>query len=301
MKILNFGSCNIDYVYSLDHIVAVGETETSDKLEIFPGGKGLNQSIAAARAGAKVYHAGCVGEDGGLLTDVLSNSGVDLTYLKKIDGKSGHAIIQLSHKGANSIFLYPGANEAMTKEYIDEVLSHFEKGDILCLQNEINLVDYLVDKAYDKGMRIILNPSPFNEKLDKVDYGKLSFVILNEVEGSAIAGGGNDPAGILANIKAKYPRLEIVLTLGAKGCVYTDGEREIYHAAFDAPVIDTTAAGDTFTGYFMAELARGKDYPEILKIASAASALAISKKGAAPSIPLLADVQKAANTLPLCE
>lgn len=107
MKILNFGSCNIDYVYSMDHIVAPGETQTTHKMEIFPGGKGLNQSIAAARAGAKTYHAGCVGNDGEMLTDILSASGVNTDCLQKVDAKNGHAIIQVSSRGENSIFLIP--------------------------------------------------------------------------------------------------------------------------------------------------------------------------------------------------
>ena len=134
MKILNFGSCNIDYVYSLDHIVRVGETETTNKLEIFPGGKGLNQSIAASKAGVKVYHAGCVGYDGNLLTDILSENGIDISYLRKTPEKIGHAVIQVSNKGENSIFLYPGSNEMVSEDYIDDVLENFDSGDIILLQ-----------------------------------------------------------------------------------------------------------------------------------------------------------------------
>ena len=188
MKILNFGSCNIDYVYSLDHIVRVGETETTYKLEIFPGGKGLNQSIAAAKAGVKIYHAGCVGCDGNLLTDILSENGIDISYLRKTPEKNGHAIIQVSDKGENSIFLYPGSNEMVSEDYIDAVLENFGSGDIILLQNEISNVDYIVEKAYQKNMCIILNPSPFNEKLDKIDFNKLTYIILNEIEVMEISG-----------------------------------------------------------------------------------------------------------------
>ena len=117
MKILNFGSCNIDYVYSLDHIVKVGETETTYKMNIFPGGKGLNQSIAAAKAGITIYHAGCVGEDGDMLTSLMAESGVDTAFVKKTSGKNGHAIIQVSAKGENSIFLFPGSNEKVSIEF----------------------------------------------------------------------------------------------------------------------------------------------------------------------------------------
>ena len=135
MRILNFGSCNLDFVYTLDHIVRPGETETTYDFKIFPGGKGLNQSIALARAGAKVYHAGCIGNDGEMLSDILSGSGVDITYLEKADIKNGHAVIQVSAKGENSIFLYPGSNEKITKAMIDEVLENFEAEDIIILQN----------------------------------------------------------------------------------------------------------------------------------------------------------------------
>jgi len=188
MKILNFGSCNIDYVYSLDHIVAPGETETTTTMNIFPGGKGLNQSIAAARAGSEVFHAGCIGADGDFLADMMSESGVNTKYLKKVDGKNGHAIIQVTSSGENSIFLYPGSNEMVTKEYIDTVISNFEAGDILLLQNEISNVSCIVEKAFDKNMCIMLNPSPFNEKISEIDFSKLSYLLLNEIEAKCISG-----------------------------------------------------------------------------------------------------------------
>ncbi|MBE7050328.1 MAG: hypothetical protein E7394_06095 [Ruminococcaceae bacterium] len=188
MKILNFGSCNIDYVYSLDHIVEAGETETTYKFETFPGGKGLNQSIAVAKAGVKVCHAGCVGCDGEILTNILMKNDVDISYISKTDEKNGHAIIQVSSEGENSIFLYPGSNEMITKNYIDFVLENFGRNDIILLQNEISNVEYIVEKAYQKQMCIILNPSPFNEKLDKIDFNKLTYIILNEIEAKAISG-----------------------------------------------------------------------------------------------------------------
>lgn len=284
MKILNFGSCNIDYVYFLDHIVVAGETETTYSLETFPGGKGLNQSIAVAKAGEKIYHAGCVGYDSNMLTDILSENGIDISYLSKTHNKTGHAIIQVSSEGENSIFLYPGSNEMISKNYIDLVLENFGRDDIVLLQNEISNVDYIVEKAYQKKMCIILNPSPFNEKLDKIDFNKLTYIILNEVEAKAISG-CDIPEESLSYIKNKYPTLKVMLTLGSKGCIYTDSLCEFHQSAFKVNAVDTTAAGDTFTGYFVAELSKGTDYQKILKIASAASAIAITRKGAAPSIP----------------
>lgn len=284
MKILNFGSCNIDYVYSLDHIVAPGETETTYKLEVFPGGKGLNQSIAAAKAGAEVYHAGCVGTESEILTDILQQSRVDISYISKKDIKSGHAIIQVTGLGENSIFIYPGANETVSRDYIDSVLENFGSGDIVLLQNEISNVKYIIEKAYEKHMCIILNPSPFNEKLKEIDFNNLTYIILNEVEANAISG-SEEVEVSLRYLKNKYLGLKIVLTLGSNGSIYSDSELELQQPAFKVKAVDTTAAGDTFTGYFIAGLASGAEYKEIMRLSAAAAAIAVSKKGAAPSIP----------------
>lgn len=289
MKILNFGSCNIDYVYSLQHIVKIGETETTHTLEIFPGGKGLNQSIAVSRAGAKIYHAGCVGNDSKMLTDILQKNGVDISYLKTVDTKNGHAVIQVSSKGENSIFLYPGSNEMITKEYVDTVLDKFDAGDIILLQNEINNVDYIVEKAYQKGMCIVLNPSPFNEKIHAINFNMLSYIVINEVELSEISE-STEPEEGLVYLKNKYPALKVILTLGKNGSVFVNENQELRQAAFKVDVVDTTAAGDTFLGYFVAELSKGTDYSQILKIASVASAITVSRKGAAPSIPNKSEV-----------
>ena len=289
MKILNFGSCNIDYVYSLDHIVSPGETETTYKMETFPGGKGLNQSIAVSRAGVKVYHAGCIGEDGEILEEIMKKSGVDTSYLKKVPKKNGHAVIQVTKQGENSIFLYPGSNEMVTKDYIDFVLADFNEGDIILLQNEISNVEYIVEKAYQKGMCIILNPSPFNEKINKIDFNMLSYIILNEVEIKEVSGIDSVEEG-LGSMNKKYPNLKIMLTLGSSGCVYKDKKETVSRPAYKVDVVDTTAAGDTFTGYFVAGISAGDNICDILKTALLASSIAVSRKGAAPSIPKRCEV-----------
>lgn len=284
MKILNFGSCNMDYVYSLDHIVKAGETEQSHKMEIFPGGKGLNQSIAIAKAGAKVYHAGCIGSDGELMLEILNANGVDTTYMQAVDAKNGHAVIQVNAKGENSIFLYAGSNEMVTEKQIDKVLEDFEENDIVLLQNEISNVPYIIEHAHKKKMCIVLNPSPFNEEISKIDLSKISYLILNEIEAQEISGCVNGEES-LAYFKENYPNLKVMLTLGDKGCVYMDSNHILYHPIFPVKVVDTTAAGDTFTGYFIAGIAQKMDYSDIIKISSCASSLAVSVKGAAPSIP----------------
>ena len=289
MRIVNFGSCNIDYVYSLHHIVVPGETETTENLEIFPGGKGLNQSIATARAGATAIHVGCIGNDGQLLIDTLKDSNVNTSYIRTVDGKSGHAIIQLASDGENSIFLYPGSNHKFTKEYIDKVMAELSTEDIIVLQNEINHIDYIVDKAYCKQMQIVLNPSPFNETISRIDLHKITHLILNEIEAKGFTG-CNDVEESLEYFRKWYPELKIMLTLGGEGCVYMDDKQRIYHPIHKVSVVDTTAAGDTFTGYFVAGISERKEITDILEMASVAAGISVSRKGAAPSIPYKQEV-----------
>lgn len=291
MKVLNFGSCNMDYVYSLDHIVAPGETEASSEMQMFPGGKGLNQSIAAARAGVQVFHAGCVGSDGQVLLDTLQESGVDTRYLKQVQEKNGHAIIQVTKEGENSILLHQGSNAMITEKWIDTVLADFGEGDILLLQNEINGVDLLIEKAFGKGMYTILNPSPFNDRIKRMNLRQVSCLILNEVEAKGFSG-SEDVQESLAYFRTHYPDLKVMLTLGKRGCVFAQGNVELYQDAFPVAAVDTTAAGDTFTGYFLAGLANGAEFAAILKMASAASAIAVTRPGAAPSIPERAEVME---------
>lgn len=289
MKILNFGSCNIDIVCSLDHIVKPGETLSAHSVEMFVGGKGLNQSVALANAGSKVYHAGCIGSDGSVLSDFMLNAGVDLSYLRVVDEKTGQATIQVDKNGENAIFLYAGANNAVTEEYVDSVLSNFGKGDFLLLQNEINNISYIIDKAYDRGMKIFLNPAPFNKNVADIDLNKLYCIIPNEIESSGYT--GSDGYKAFADlIRSKYPNLRAVVTLGKRGSVYIDAETIHIQKAYTVNAVDTTAAGDTFVGYFVAEISRGKAPHEAINVASAASALTVSRKGAAPSIPTLDEV-----------
>ncbi len=296
VKILNFGSCNIDLVYTLDHIAVSGETESTLSLRTYPGGKGLNQSVAAAKAGAKIYHAGLVGQDGQELLDIMQKNGVDTTFVKTVNEKSGHAIIQVTPEGENSIITYSGANRNFTQNYIDGVLESFGKNDILLLQNEINLVPYIVDKAHAKGMRIVLNPSPADDDLKKIDFGKLTYLILNEFEAKGLTGTSDADASIMY-LSRLYPNLKIMLTLGSKGCVYADGSERIFHPAFKVDVIDKTAAGTTFAGYFIAAISKGETVYDAIRFASGAAALSVSRKGAAPSIPSESEVLDALKFL----
>ncbi len=296
MKILNFGSCNIDYVYNLPHIVNVGETLSSENLSVYCGGKGLNQSIAMSRAGALVHHAGCVGRDGKMLIDTLINNNVDITHISTVSLKNGHAIIQVGRDGENSIFIYAGSNGAITTKQVDSVLSHFEKGDILVLQNEINNINYIVDVAFEKGMKIVLNPSPISKALLQIDFNKLSYIVLNEVEAKTFSGNA-DPEMSLDYFKKTFPDLKVMLTLGKNGCVYQDKSGKYSHPVFEVDARDSTAAGDTFLGYFVAGISKNQDIPTVLKYASLAAAIAVSREGAAPSIPTLYEVKTALKTM----
>ena len=290
MKVLNFGSLNLDYVYSVDHMVTPGETLASYGMNVFCGGKGLNQSIALAKAGVEVYHAGLIGEEGEILLKTCQEGGVDSRYIRKTTEKSGHTIIQVDKDGQNCILLYGGANQSITREYVDEVLSHFEKGDILLLQNEINLLDYIINQAYEKGMMIILNPSPYNEKLDSCDFKKISMLLLNEVEGAQETG-EKDEKKILVRLKELYPDMQVVLTLGKDGSVYQYKDQVYRQGIFSVQAVDTTAAGDTFTGYFISSILEGMPVDEGLKLAAKASAIAVSREGATASIPVKAEVE----------
>ena len=285
MKVLNFGSLNIDYVYTVEHFVRAGETLASDKLEHFCGGKGLNQSVAFARAGADTYHAGCIGAEGAMLTDMLRSAGVDVSLVKVREGVScGHAIIQVTREGENCILLYGGANQTIDEQLIDEALSGFGKGDLLMLQNEINALDLIIRKAKARGMSVALNPSPFNEVIMALDLSLIDYLIINETEGCEISG-KTEAEQIIAELLGRFPRIKLVLTLGSRGALYADADSRASHGIFKTKVADTTAAGDTFTGYFFTEIMNGSTPDRALAVASAASAIAVSRKGAAPSIP----------------
>ena len=282
MKVLNYGSLNVDYVYSVDHIIVGGETQHSSKLEVFSGGKGLNQSIALAKAGVPVYHAGIVGTDGDILLDACKEAGVDTRYIRRMP---------VDKNAQNCIILYGGTNQMQTKEFVDEVLADFGEGDYLILQNEINMLDYIIDQAYEKKMKIVMNPSPFDDKLSTCDLSKVYLFLLNEIEGEQITG-FKDKDQILDAMAEKFPNARFVLTLGSDGAVYYDGKEKVFQDIFKVKAVDTTAAGDTFTGYFIAATIEGRSIQEALRMAAKASSIAVSRPGATPSIPEIGEVKK---------
>ena len=296
MKVLCFGSLNIDYTYKVPHFVKKGETLASERLQVFGGGKGLNQSVALAKAGTEVYHAGSVGQDGMFLLDMLKDAGANTDFVKILDTvRTGNAIIQNDKSGDNCIILYGGANQAITREQVDEVMSHFESGDYLVLQNEINELGYIVEKAHEKGMIIVLNPSPMNEKILALPLDVINYFILNEVEAAQILGkedkGEESWEQIADDLLKKFPQATIVLTMGSEGSVFKNQKETVCQSIYKVQAVDTTAAGDTFSGYFIGGILGGLSAKEAMDQASKASAIAVTRKGAAPSIPVLAEVQ----------
>lgn len=295
MKVLCFGSLNIDYTYKVDHFVEKGETLSSDSLQVFSGGKGLNQSIALARAGAETYHAGAVGEDGKFLLEIMEEAGVHTDYVAVLpDVRSGNAIIQNDRSGDNCILLYGGANQAITTSQVDGVLSHFESGDFLVLQNEINELAYIMEEAHRKGLKIVLNPSPMNEKVLSLPLEYVDYFLLNEVEAGQILDrdtkNGFDGEALAAELLKKFPSAAVVLTMGSAGSVYMDQKEKIHQQVYKVEAVDTTAAGDTFTGFFIGGILSGMAVKDAMEQASKAAAIAVTRQGAAPSIPTLSEV-----------
>lgn len=293
MKVLNFGSLNIDHVYQVHHFVRAGETIGSNGYARHMGGKGFNQSVALARAGAEVYHAGYIGEDGGFLQAYLREAGADTAFLRTVDGPTGHAIIQVEPSGENCILLFGGANQQVEEAQIREVLSHFAAGDILLLQNEISGLAALLKEGAGRGMRIAINPAPMDGAILAADLAGVRWLIVNEGEGAALSGMA-DTQDILAALRKKYPHAAVVLTLGEKGAWYQDEKETCFVEAFHAGnAVDTTGAGDTFTGYFLAGMAAGASVRRSMEIAARAAGIAVTRPGAAQAIPALQEVDPA--------
>ena len=290
MKIYNFGSLNVDRVYGVEDFVRAGETILAKSLSFFPGGKGLNQTIALARAGANVYHVGCIGRDGGILKDTLVENQVPLTYVKEMDADGGHTALQVSESGQNAIIVYSGTNHMLTENFVDEVMQTIEPGDYVLMQNEINLVPYIIRKAKEAGAQVALNPSPITKELMSYPLEMVDLFIVNEIEGEAVTG-EKEPQKILAAFREKYPHAKIALTLGSEGSCYQDETTFAMQEIYKNTVVDTTGAGDTYCGYLLTCLMEGVPVKEALHMATAASSIAVSRQGAAPSIPKREEVE----------
>ena len=289
MKVLVFGSLNIDHVYQVPHFLRPGETLDSTAYSRNAGGKGLNQAIALARAGQDTAFAGAIGLDGLFLRDTLMESGVDTRHVQVLAAATGHAIIQVEATGGNAILLFGGTNRMITREMAQSVLSTFAAGDCVLLQNEISCGKEILQSAKEKGLCVALNPSPASPDLHAWPLELADWLILNEVEGEDLTG-ASQPQAMLDELNRRFPHTAIVLTLGENGAFYRDGHQQLHQPAIPVKAVDTTAAGDTFTGYFLASVLAGKDPAFALRIAAHAAAVAVTRPGAGASIPTATEV-----------
>lgn len=290
-RIVNFGSINIDHVYAVPHFVQPGETLASSDYRRFPGGKGFNQSLALARAGATVAHAGCIGADGLWLRDRLASVGVDVTGLRVEEGPTGHAIIQVTPDGQNAIVLHGAANQRITAADGERVAASCRPDDLLLLQNEISALPAIMTAAGRRGLAVVFNPAPMTAAVGGLPLQHVRLLILNEVEAAQLVG-EQSPRAMLAALRGRFPRAHVLLTLGSRG-VLAATEREIVAApAFKVRPIDTTAAGDTFIGYFLASRPNSMALSDALRLACAAAAICCTRPGAADSIPRMEEVQE---------
>ena len=291
-RALVYGSLNLDNVYTVAHIVAPGETLASTGFRQGCGGKGLNQAIALAKAGAPTALAGRIGADGRMLRDACARYGVDEAQVLTVDGPTGNTIIQVDRSGQNCILLFGGANRTQTEEQIDRTLGQYQAGDYLFLQNEVNRLPYLIERAHARGMQIVLNPSPFEPALLDAGLDKLSWLILNEVEGWQMTG-AKEPQDILDRLRTQYPGVNLVLTPGEHGAICPEDGAVYRQSCCPAETVDTTAAGDTFTGFFFAQRMAGQGAAQALAVAARAAAITVSRPGAADSIPGMDEVIEA--------
>jgi ribokinase len=297
MRILCFGSLNLDNVYQVDHIVQPGETTISTSYQRFDGGKGLNQALALGRANADCCMAGMIGQDGLHLKETLEESNVKANFVGVSETcNTGSTIIQVDKNGQNSIIVVGGSNQIIDEEYIKNVISNFEPGDFILLQNEINNIPFIMKEAKQKGLKIAFNPSPITDELLEYPLDLVDILVLNEIEGHELTKEKNY-VNILNKLHKLYPNTLVLLTLGKKGALFSDGVNSYSHGIYDVKVVDTTAAGDTFTGYFLASYANNLPIEECLRKASIASSLAVSRPGASTSIPYLSEVESSNLTL----
>ena len=298
-KLVNLGSACVDHVYRVSELVGAGETSSSLSHEVFPGGKGLNQSLAAAKAGARVHHFGAIGPDGQLLSDVLAEAGVDVNgLLQRDEVSSGHAVIQVNDRGENAIVIAGGANRTISDAERASVAGDLEPGDWLLLQNEINDLPAAFELSRDSGARVAFNLAPVDGREADYDLSSVDLLIVNDIEARALVpdavAAAND-AEVASWLAERYPGMEVVLTAGGDGLHYATGSGKNAvlesHAAIPVQPVDETAAGDAFIGYLMAGLLAGESVSDALRLASAAGACAVTVPGAASSIPTRESVQ----------
>ena len=301
MQIINFGSINVDRTYRVKRFPMVGETIQTSAFFCGCGGKGLNQSIAARRAGASVIHAGAIGNGGKAMEEELQRNGVDTSRLIHVDSEQGHAVILVDDEGNNEILIHQGSNGMIGEKEVREILQTIREPALVVLQNEIPCAHSIIDQAFDRGHIVVFNASPVDEEvLVSVDFSHIHWLLINEVEGNQLTG-SSDPDTILRRLRQRVPKINIVLTLGTEGSVCQYGEEQFSCGSFEVPVVDTTGAGDAFTCYFLAGLAEGEHPRDAMIRASLAAGISVTRPGASSSVPQREEVEECLrnNTYPL--
>ncbi len=281
--IFNLGSINIDHIYRVPHFPAPGETLISDSYSKGLGGKGANQSIAIARAGGRVVHIGAIGEDALWTKQILADAGVDVTAVAALASPTGHAIINVDKTGENCITLFEGANILIGEGQISAALAQARAGDWLLLQNEVNNGPFAAKLARAKGLKVAYVAAPFDaEKVQKM-LPHVDMLSVNEGEAAMVC----EALGVSED---EIPVEKLLITRGRAGVSYRDGADRYSQPVYKVEAVDTTGAGDTFMGYFIAQIDSGKSPQEALRMGAAAAALKVTKKGTAEAIPAMEDV-----------
>jgi ribokinase len=297
-KVVVVGSLNMDLVTRAERLPRAGETLIGESFATVSGGKGANQAVASARLGAEVSMVGCVGTDGygEQLRAALLAEHIDCQALTTVEGSSGVALIVVDDSSQNAIVIVAGANGLLTSEVVKGFDAVLQAADVIICQLEVPLqtVGDTLKRGRELGKTMILNPAPASAPLPADWYSSIDYLIPNESEASALSG---LPVDSLQTAEAAASRLiaagagKVIITLGAQGSLFANGQSFEYFPAAKVKAVDTTAAGDTFVGGFAAALAAGKSEAEAIRFGQAAAALSVTRAGAQPSIPTLSDVQ----------
>lgn len=280
MAVWNLGSINEDRFYRVPHLPGPGETLTAVDFSVGLGGKGANQSVAAARAGAKVHHIGRVGPEGAWARKRLAALGVDVTHIAQISGPTGHANVHVDDHGENMIVIFAGANRTFEMDEIERALGHAQTGDIFMLQNETNLTAEAAQLAREFGLFVVYSAAPFELEPAMAVLPFVDLLVLNTVEAEQLA----ESMGQMAD---ELPVPNLLITRGAHGAIWYDHVAgEVFEVpAFRVTPVDTTGAGDCFTGYVVAGLDQGLAPADAMRLGSAAAALQVTRPGTSEAIP----------------
>ncbi|MFZ5428653.1 MAG: ribokinase [Bacteroidota bacterium] len=292
-KIVVAGSSNTDMICRVPHIPKPGETVLGGDFFVVQGGKGANQAVAAARAGGNVTFIACVGDDlfGRQALESYKSDRIDTSCIEITSGvPTGVALINVADSGENSIAVAPGANARLTPEIIDHYRNIIAGADMVLVQLEIPIetVCRIIRIAWSAGVPVVLNPAPA-ATIDREILSMLTLVTPNEHEALLLAGTGMDGCSVstLADRIQDIGAGSVVITTGSEGAFFRQGSLEGHVAGIPVTAVDSTAAGDTFNGYLVVELARGKSLAEAIQVANKAAALSVTRMGAQPSIPWL--------------